>query len=137
MDNNRNHCKSIADKIEAIVEGRLYKCPECGEYVEDNNLFCGCGCYVDLFGNEENEPWEQVNFYDYFEDALDIDYIVNSNKEYKACRITIAFGGPNIYVNTWEKKVELHWWNEHADFYLSSDACDAIDEWAEECLACL
>lgn len=128
---NRNHCKAIADRLEAITDGRLYKCPECGEYVEDNSLFCECGCQVDLIGNDENEPWEMVSFYDYFENALDIDYIVNSSKEYKACRIMIAFGGPNIYVNTWERQVQLYWWNESASFYLSMETCDAIDEWAE------
>ena len=128
---NKKHCKAIADTLEAIADGRLYKCPECGEYVEDNNLFCDCGCQVDLIGSDENEPWEMVRFYDYFENALDIDYIVNSSKEYKACRIMVAFGGPNIYVNTWDRKVELYWWTDHAEFYLGSDVCDAIDEWAE------
>ena len=128
---NKKHCKAIADTLEAIADGRLYKCPECGEYVEDNVLFCECGGQVDLIGNDENDPWEMVSFYDYFENALDIDYIVNSSKEYKACRIMIAFGGPNIYVNTWERQVQLYWWNESANFYLSTEACEAIDEWAE------
>ena len=132
MENKHDkHCKAIADKLEAIADGRLYKCPECGEYVEDNNLFCDCGCQVDLIGSDENDPWEQVSFYDYFENALDVDYIVNSSKEYKACRIMVACGGPNIYINTWERKVELYWWLESGSFYISSDACDAIDEWAE------
>lgn len=134
---NREHCKAIADKLEAIAEGRLYKCPECGEYVTDNNLFCDCGNQVDLIGSDESEPWEQVSFYDYLEDMLDIDYITNSCKEYKACRIMVAWGGPNIYINTWERKVELYWWTESADFYLSRDTCDAIDAWAEEYFNCL
>lgn len=133
MNKHDQHCKAIADRLEAIADGRMYKCPECGEYVEDNNLFCECGNQVDLVSGE----WEQVSFYDYFENALDIDYITNSEKEYKACRIMVAFGGPNIYVNTWERKVELYWWNESDSFYLSSDACDAIDQWAEEYFACL
>ena len=131
------HCKAIADRLEAIADGRLYKCPECGEYVEDNELFCECGCQVDLIGNDDGEPWEAVSFCDYFENALDIDYIVNSQKQYKACRIMIAWGGPNIYVNTWEKKVELYWWTESGSFYLSGDACDAIDQWAEDYYAIL
>ena len=131
------HCKDIADKLEAIAEGRLYKCPACGEWVEDNKLFCECGAQVELIKNGDNEPWEMVSFYDYFENALDIDYIVNSEKQYKACRIMIAFGGPNIYVNTWGRKVELYWWNESGSMWLTSDACDAIDEWAEEYFNCL
>ena len=134
---NRERCKAIADKREAIAEGRLYKCPDCGEYVEDNSLFCECGCQVDLIGNNETYPWEMVSFCDYFEDALDIDYITNSRKEYKACRIMVAFGGPNIYVNTWERKVELYWWTECESYSLSNDVCDAIDEWAEDYFNCM
>ena len=138
MNNKHDqHCKAIADRLEAIADGRLYKCPECGEYVEDNNLFCECGRQVDLIGSDESDAWEPVSMYDYFENALDIDYIVSSSKEYKACRIMIAFGGPNIYVNTWERKVELYWWNESGSFYLSGDACNAIDECMEEYYAVL
>ena len=138
MENKyRDQCKAIADKLEAIADGRLYKCPECGEYVEDNNLFCECGCQVDIIGSEDSYGWEQVSFYDYFENALDIDYITNSQKEYKACRIMVAYGGPNIYINTWERKVELYWWTDSASFYLSGDTCSAIDEYAEEFFNCL
>ena len=134
---NKMHCKAIADQLEAIAEGRLYKCPECGEYVEDNYIFCSCGCQVDLIGSEDSDGWEPVSFYDYFQDALDIDYITNSKKEYKACRIMIAWGGPNIYVNTWERKVELYWWTDSAEFYLSSDVCNQINDYMEEYFNCL
>ena len=133
MENKyQKHCESIANKLEAISEGLLCKCPECGDYVLADLQTCGCGHKAQLLSNDESEPWEQVSFYDYFEDALDIDYIVNSNKQYKACRIMVAFGGPNIYVNTWERKVELYWWSESASCSLSYDVCEAIDNWAEE-----
>ena len=138
---NKKHCKAIADRIEAITESRLYKCPECGEWIEWNNsqyndkseTYTCQECSATIAESD----LETVSFYDYFENALDVDYITNSRKEYKACRIMVAFGGPNIYVNTWERKVELYWWNESADFYLSSDACNAIDEWAENYFMCL
>ena len=138
---NRNTCKAIADQIEAIAAGSYYKCPECGELIqweddqyndEEASYTCqDCGAAFD------ESDLEAVSFYDYFEDALDIDYITNSRKEYKACRIMVACGGPNIYVNTWERKVELYWWTERAEFYLSSEACNAIDDWAEEYFNCL
>ena len=134
---NLKHCESIANTLEAIAECLLYKCPNCGEYVRADLPACGCGCNVQLLSDDECEPWEQVSFYDYFENALDIDYIVNSNKQYKACRIMVACGGPNIYVNTWERKVELYWWSDSASYNLSYDVCEAIDNWAEECFICL
>lgn len=136
-DYNREHCKEIADTLEAITEGRLYKCPNCGEFISDNQLFCGCGQQVDLIGDDENEPFEEVTFWDYFGDALDINYITNAKKEYIACRIMVAYGGPNIYVNTWDGKVELRWWTDSAEFWISRDTCNAIDEWAEDYFNCL
>ena len=141
MNENRMHCKAIADKLEAITDGRIYRCPECGELIEwhdcqYDNESANYTCQECDATFEENEL-ESVGFYDYFESALDIDYITNSKKEYKACRIMVAFGGPNIYVNTWERKVELYWWTETASFPLSNEACSAIDEWAEEYFNCL
>ena len=131
-----NHCKSIADNLEAIAENSLYKCPECGEWIawndsqyDSDNASYTCQECNAVFDESELEI---VSFYDYFENALDIDYITNSRKEYKACRIMVACGGPNIYINTLERKVELYWWTESGSYYLSSDVCNAIDEWAEE-----
>ena len=89
-----------------------------------------CGCVT------EYEP-EQMGIWDYMEDILDIDYIVNSRREYKACRILVAFGGPNIYINTDSGFVELYWWTDRARYALSRDAINAIDEWAEEYWNCL
>ena len=141
MNENRIHCKAIADKLEAIAEGLLYKCPECGEWIEwnDNQYDDESASYTcqECGAAFEESELEAASIYDYFESALDIDYITNSKKEYKACRIMVACGGPNIYVNTWERKVELHWWNEHAEMGLTVDACNAIDEWAEEYFNCL
>lgn len=142
MNNKHDqHCKAIADKLEAIASGGLYKCPECGEWIEwnDNQYNDESACYTcsECGATFEESELETVSFYDYFENALDIDYITNSKKEYKACRIMVACGGPNIYINTWERKVELYWWTESGSFYLSSDACNAIDECMEEYFTCL
>ena len=142
MENkHNNHCKAIANKLEAIAEGSFYKCPECGEWIEwkdtqynDENASYTCQECGATF--DENEL-EAVSMYDYFKNALDIDYITNSKKEYKACRIMVACGGPNIYINTWSRQVELYWWNESGSFYLSSDVCNAIDDCMEEYFNCL
>lgn len=130
---NRNHCKRIAEDVEAFAEGRVYKCPNCGEYVQDNVLFCDCGEQVDLIDGD----WEQMSLYDYFEDCLDIEYRVGSDKEYRSVRIMVACGGPNIFIDTASKAVELYWWTDRASFLLSSDVCEEIDQWAEEYYNCI
>ena len=136
---NREWCKSIALRLEAIAEGRMYKCPECGEFVEDNQLFCDCGAQVDLIGDEENEsePWEQVSFYDYFTDSvLDVEWRIGSDRQYRSVKIMVAYGGPNIYIDTAAHAVLLYWWTDRAEFPIDPDIVEAIDEWAKEWFNC-
>lgn len=135
QNENRNHCKAIAEEVERFANGHYYKCPECGECIEideeGEKITCPeCGSASDF------DDFETVSLYDYFDDILDIDYIIDSRKEYKACRIMVACGGPNIYINTWDKQVELYWWTESANYPMSYDVCDEIDAWAEELYNC-
>lgn len=57
---------------------------------------------------------EEMSAYDYLEDALDIEYICNSTRECIGARILVAFGGPNIWVDTRNNIVEGAWWGERA-----------------------
>ena len=57
---------------------------------------------------------ESSSAFDYLESALDIEYIVNGKREYLGARVLVAFGGPNIWVNTRTKTVEGYWWGDSA-----------------------
>ena len=135
-DENREQCKSIAEKIDAICEGRVYICPECGEYIaidEDNyadEITCECG---EKFSIDDAEP---VYILDYFNDCYDIEYCVGSHGDFRSVRIMVACGGPNIYVDTKNALVQLYWWTEYADYPISYEARDAINDCFEELYAC-
>ena len=62
--------------------------------------------------------------YDYLSDALDIEYIVSSKKEYLGARVLVAFGGPNIWINTRTQQVEGYWWGDKAILSYNTDAMD-------------
>ena len=143
---NREHCKRIAEDVEAYASGDAYKCPHCGEvhnmddYEEtEHENEDGCTCYTCPSCGEEIEEsdLEAVSLYDYFADCLDVEYRCGSDKEYRSVCIMVACGGPNIYIDTDEKAVLLYWWRDRARYYLSNDAVDAVDEWAEEYWNCL
>ena len=55
-DENREHCKGISDKLDLIVSGRMYKCPDCGALVDAyyTGQPCECGCAMDI---NEWEVW--------------------------------------------------------------------------------
>lgn len=138
---NREHCKRIAEDLEAYANGDMYRCPECGEvfkwdndrYSEDVYL-CPC-CQAVVYECD----LEAQSLYDYFSDCLDIEYRVSgrARDSYKSARIMVAFGGPTIYVDTASRAVELYWWTDRASYLLSQDVCDEIDNWAEEMWCCL
>ena len=137
-EENRNHCKRIAETLEEYVNGDIYKCPECGDHCnmeEDENengetiYKCSCGCV------SEYEP-EQMTLYDYLEDVLDIEYRIGSDGCFRSVQIMVTCGGPNIYIDTATKQVELYWCCDRADYPISYDAADALDVWAEEYYNC-
>lgn len=66
------------------------------------------------FGDELNHEGEPVSAFDYLQDALDIEYIVNNKREYLGARVLVAFGGPNIWVDTKRGIVEGAWWGDKA-----------------------
>lgn len=125
---NFEHCKSIAQELEKVYNGELFRCPECGELVEEGT--CRCGTEV----NEETA--EQMSLYEFFDDALDIEYICGGRKEYRHVRIMVACGGPNIFIDTAARAVKLYWWTDRAEYMLNSDVCDEIDSIFEEFFNC-
>ena len=133
---NRETCKRIAEELEAYAENRVYICPECGERIavdEDNDaeeIACSCG---ETFDRDDAEI---AYIMDAFEDCYDIEYTIGSDGTFRAVRIMVACGGPNIYVNTKTAEVELYWWNESAMYPISYETRDAINDCFEDIYAC-
>lgn len=131
-EENRQHCKHIAKSVEAYANGEFFRCPECGEeYHAPENMGdkfkCPhCGEVIKF------NDLEFLGIWDYMSDILDIEYRCGSDREYRSCKIMVTCGGPNIYIDTASAMVKLYWWTEYAEYPLSYEARDAIDEWAEE-----
>lgn len=105
----KNHVKSIADNLTN---------PPMDEWNDGRDI--------------ENEG--EFSAFDYLQDALDIEYIVNSKKEYIGARVLVAFGGPNIWINTRTKTVEGHWWSDSATASFQDNI--GLDEALEELFSC-
>jgi hypothetical protein len=88
--------------------------------------------FTDTDLNHDDEP---MTAFDYLQDALDIEYIVSSDrKTYLGARVLVAFGGPNIWINTRTKTVEGHWWaDSYSEAYTDSIG---LDEALEELFNC-
>ena len=136
-DDNRAHCKHIALELDAYVNGDIRRCPDCGEehrrdWSEVGEVFRCPSC------GEISDPddWEQLSVWDFLGDCYDIEYRVDSRRELRSVCVMVACGGPNIYLDTDSKDVELYWWSERARYPMSYEAVEALDDWAEEMWGC-
>lgn len=151
MDKNLEHVQNIVEDMADFASGSYF--------IYDGNLFPidrdefakkdGCTIqqenvcgdihmfYVMPDGEKiSQDELEIATIDDYFDDFYDVDYVVGSDKKYKACRVLVAYGGPNIYIDTWKQEVQLSWWGEHAEAYIPNDLCEQIDDFFEMLYNC-
>lgn len=133
---NENHCKYIAETVEAYAHGEIYRCPECSKEIQlpddvGDKYRCPDCCTV-----HNVDDLEQLSLWDYMSDALDFRFLLNSDREVIAVKILVAFGGPNIWIDTETRSVNLYWWTDQASYPLSYAVCDDLDEWAQEYFNC-
>ena len=88
--------------------------------------------YVRKVAKELQDLYDKGNLTEYFDDVLDLSYLVNSKKEYKSVKVFVTLGGPTCWIDTYTKCVELHWGGETASWGLPIDICDYIDEIFQE-----
>ena len=99
--------------------------------------------YVDMesalseYPNSPESDFTEASAAFYLESVLDIQYIVNSDKSYRAARVCIAFGGPTAWINTHTRQVEAAWWSETVYADLPASFCDQLDDWLAEYYECI
>ena len=86
-------------------------------------------------GYDPHHPDQMMSGFDYLADALDFEYIVGSDREFKSARVLVAFGGPTIWVDFERKAVDLYWWADRATAYFDDDAM-GIEEALRELFYC-
>jgi len=133
-----DYVANVADELDSIAAEIMFKCPkckkvfsledvDCSDSTVDRKITCpGCKRKSALKDIEQYEMW------DYFEDCYDIEYHITGNNEYRSVCVTIAYGGPNVYVDTKSGDVELYWAGIQARHGLSKNARNAIDDYFED-----
>ena len=69
------------------------------------------------------------------EDALDINYTVDAKGEYLGANILMAFGGPNIWVDTRYDRIDGYWGGEH--IWLSYNDAHDLHGQCEDLYECI
>ena len=120
---NIEHVRYIAECIEAVNEGRMFR-------NEDGDI-----CTADT-DSDVPEDADVLTMLDYFEDVLDIVHYVGGRNDYRGVRLMVACGGPNIYVDSMRGTVELYWWGESATWDISYSAREDITDTFREYFEC-
>ena len=112
--------------MQTTIETRIEKKSDNGlsEMVKNIAKTINTGIY-------ETESEEGCNAFDYLEDALDFRWITSNEMEFLGARILVAFGGPNIWIDTFRKEVEGFWWGSYAKAEIHSDPMglnDALED---------
>lgn len=64
----------------------------------------------------------------YFDDIYNLDVIWRMGYGLMGVRVMVACGGPNIWIDTFEKTVHGYWGGDEAVSYLTNDCCGKIEE---------
>ena len=78
---------------------------------------------------------EYPNAFDYLSDALDIEYVRDSQGNYRGAIVLVAFGGPNIWIDTRWKEVRGAWWGDSCTVPYHRDEL-GLDYALEELMCC-
>ena len=160
-----DHCRSIAERLDSIVDGELYRDTDGNEWEyydqDDDGAMIACMYeyaiedgkavkhVVSAYSYDDGETWtrgdngeavelEQVDLLDYFESSIyNIEYRVpGRHDDPTSVQIMIACGGPNIYIDTKSGDVELYWWSESGRYPMRRETIEAIDEYMTELYNC-
>ena len=118
MTTIKNELKSMCEGIRGELT-RLYN----ADYTEEQVA-------------ELEENGEPTNLYDYFTNVLDFEYTINADKSYKAVRVWVTLGGPNICIDTRYNEVRGFWGSDEASAWLPSEIAEEIDNIFEEFYNC-
>lgn len=86
------------------------------------------------FDDELNDDGQEFSAFDYLQDALDIHWILNNDRTYRGARVLVAFGGPNIWIDTNTGLVEGYWWGDYAKASFTDNI--GLDDALEELFNC-
>lgn len=120
------HVRSIAHELDNIAKGITWFCPQCGEehliYSEGEDAPECPDCH---------EPMEQMTMSDWFNDRwYNCEVMIDPTdpSQVKWGRVMVACGGPNIWVNTGDEKIQLFWWGNNAETDIEHDTAMEVND---------
>lgn len=125
MDEFKQECQDRVNHVAMICEAIAYG----NAYINRDGDIDTCEYEVSDWSEIEDFD-HQADFWDYLADNYNERYILDGDGHIVGARFEVACGGPNIWVDAYEKEVQLYWGSSEATAGLSTDCCDKIIEFA-------
>ena len=77
-------------------------------------------------GKEDAHKW--------MDGVYNIEWITHQDHSYKAARLMVAGGGPNIWVNLQTNMVQGYWWGDYCEHSFQDNI--GLDQYLEEIFEC-
>ena len=81
-----------------------------------------------------DQPRKEITASEWMQDVYDIEWITHQDKTYKAARLMVAGGGPNIWVNLQTGTVDGYWGGDKCSWGFVDNI--GLDEYLEEMHGC-
>ena len=81
-----------------------------------------------------DQPRKEITASDWMEGVYDIEWITHQDKSYKAARLLVAGGGPNIWVNLQDMTVDGYWASDKCTWGFVDNI--GLDDYLEEMHGC-
>lgn len=81
------------------------------------------------FGLCEHEEHDyHATAWDYLEQALDIEYRVSQDRQFRSARLLLSWGGPNTWLDTQTGAITVYWGSDSATVYAPQSFTDELNE---------
>lgn len=116
-ENLRSACRREAEEIEAIVAGRVFR---------DEEDATDWTTYEDE--SDAPEYADPVTVSDWLDDQLEVSFTASLSdpKSPTSVRVSLALGGPSIYLDTREGGIVGYWGTDQVFASVSQDALDEV-----------
>lgn len=125
MDEFKQDCQDKVDYVAKICEAIACR----NAYIDKDGELKICEHEVSDW-SEVGDFDHEADFYDYLAENCNERYILDGDGTIVGARFEVACGGPNIWVDAYERAVQLYWGTSEATANLSIDCCDKIIEFA-------
>ena len=131
LSDNKTRVESIAKTLDDIAQGRAILAggdiKTWDELTDDERR-----AYEENRDIGDKDQPRDASMFDYLADNCGIWYLLDSYKELVHGRVCMAFGGPNIYIDTDTGKVVLYWCLVRAEASMTDAAVEAVDEFLDD-----